>query len=155
MSNDLNQCNFIGRLGNDPEARFLPDGTAVTSISIAVGWKSRDKEGAEWVPVTAFGKLAEIMSQYLKKGSQVYISGRFKTDKYQAQDGSDRYSTKIIADRMQMLGGRDEGAKAANPSQYQSHRPIEAPINQQSSSGQANAPQAAPEDDLEDLNIPF
>ncbi len=110
MSNDLNQCNFIGRLGADPETRYLTNGDAVASFRIAVGWKGKDKEGAEWVSVSAFGKLAEICGQWLKKGSQVFISGRMKTDEYE-KDGVKRYSTKIIADRMQMLGGksREEG----------------------------------------------
>lgn len=123
MANDLNQCNFIGRLGKDPETRYLPSGEAVTNISIAVGWKSKDKEGAEWVPVTAFGKLSEIMSQYLTKGSQVFISGRFKTDKYE-KDGETRYSTKIIADKMQMLDSCGDSTKGAaqqsNPAQHAS-----------------------------------
>lgn len=108
MSNDLNQCNFIGRLGKDPEIAALQSGTMVANFSIAVGWKSKDKEGTEWVNVSAFGKLAEIIQQYVKKGSRVYISGKFKTDKYQAQDGSDRYSTKIIANQMQMLDSRQD-----------------------------------------------
>lgn len=114
MSNDLNQCNFIGRLGADPETRYLTNGDAVASFRIAVGWKGKDKEGAEWVSVSAFGKLAEICGQWLKKGSQVFISGRMKTDEYE-KDGVKRYSTKIIADRMQMLGGksREEGQASA------------------------------------------
>ena len=114
MSNDLNQCNFIGRLGADPETRYLPNGDAVASFRIAVGWKGKDKEGAEWVSVSAFGKLAEICGKWLKKGSQVFISGRMKTDEYE-KDGVKRYSTKIIADRMQMLGGksREEGQASA------------------------------------------
>jgi single-strand DNA-binding protein len=109
MANDLNRCTFIGRLGNDPECKFLPDGSAVTSISIAVGWKSKDKEGVEWIPVSFFGRLAEIAGEYLRKGSKIYVEGRFKTRKWQAQDGSDRYSTSIIADNMQMLDGKQEG----------------------------------------------
>lgn len=108
MSNDLNLCQFIGRLGQDPETKYTGNGTAVTNISIACGWKSKDKEGTEWVRVVAFGKLAEIMQQYLNKGSQVYISGRFKTDKYD-KDGETRYSTSIVADRLQMLGGKSQG----------------------------------------------
>ncbi len=114
MSNDLNQCNFIGRLGADPETRYLTNGDAVASFRIAVGWKGKDKEGAEWVSISAFGKLAEICGQWLKKGSQVFISGRMKTDEYE-KDGVKRYSTKIIADRMQMLGGksREEGQASA------------------------------------------
>lgn len=124
MANDLNQCNFIGRLGKDPETRYMPSGDAVTNFSIAVGWKSKDKEGTEWVNITAFGKLAEICGQYLKKGSQVFVSGKFKTEKYQDKDGVDRYSTKIIADQMQMLGGKPEGSDAAPA---QKPRPASAP----------------------------
>ena len=119
MSNDLNLCQFIGRLGKDPETRYLASGDPVANITIAVGWKSKDKEGAEWVNVTAFGKLAEIMGEYLSKGSQVYISGRFKTDKYE-KDGETRYSTKIIADKLQMLGGRRESQSNDDYSQYES-----------------------------------
>lgn len=112
MANDLNQCNFIGRLGKEPESRFLSSGDQVVSFSIAVGWKGKDNEGAEWINIVAFGKLAEICAKYLKKGSQVFISGRFKTDKYQDKDGNDRYSTKIVADRMQMLGGKSDDRPA-------------------------------------------
>ena len=108
MANDLNQCQFIGRLAADPEVRYAPSGDPIASIRIAVGWKSKDKEGAEWVPITAFGKLAEIFSQYLKKGMQVHVSGRWKTDTYE-KNGEKRYSTRIIADRMQMLGSRQDG----------------------------------------------
>lgn len=114
MAGDLNYCSFIGRLGKDPESRFMPTGDQVTSFSIAVGsqWKNKNgekQESTEWVNCTAFGKLAEIISQYLTKGSQVFVSGRLKTDKYQAKDGSDRYSTKIIVDQMQMLGSKPSG----------------------------------------------
>lgn len=108
MANDLNQCQFIGRLGKDPEIRYLASGDAVANFSIAVGWKSKDKEGAEWVNIVVFGKLAEICSQYLLKGSQVFIQGRFKTEKYE-KNGETKYATKIVADRMQMLGGRSGG----------------------------------------------
>lgn len=113
-SNDLNQCNFIGRLGKDPETRYLASGDAVTSFTIAVGWKSRDKEGAEWVTVTTFGKLAEIVSEYCAKGKQVFVSGRMKTDKYD-KDGQTHYSTKIVADKVQLLGG-GEGRQQSNQS---------------------------------------
>jgi single-strand DNA-binding protein len=106
MANDINQCNFIGRLGSDPETRYTSNGDPVCTISIACGWKSKDKEGVEWIPVTAFGKLAEIMGKYLTKGSQVFISGRFKTDQYE-KDSVKKYNTKIVADRMQMLGGNN------------------------------------------------
>lgn len=106
-SNDLNHCTFIGRLGADPETRYLPSGDPVVSFRIAVGWKSKDKEGAEWIPITVFGKLAEICGQYLTKGSQVYVAGRWKTDEYE-KNGEKRYSTKIVADRMQMLGSKND-----------------------------------------------
>ena len=109
---DLNQCNFIGRLGADPETRFLPSGGAVTNIRIAVGDKWKDKntgqqqEHTEWVRVVFFGKLAEIAGEYLNKGSQVFVSGKMVTRKWQGQDGQDKYTTEIKADTMQMLGGR-------------------------------------------------
>lgn len=116
MSNDLNQCQFIGRLGSDPETRFMTNGKAVASFSIAVGsqWKSKDgekQESTEWVNITAFEKLGEICGEYLKKGSQVFISGRMKTEKYTDKNGVDKYATKIIADQMQMLGGKTEQEK--------------------------------------------
>jgi single-strand DNA-binding protein len=106
MANDLNQCNFIGRLGADPESRYMPSGDAVCNFRIACGWKGKDSEGAEWVPVVTFGKLAEICQEYLLKGSQVFISGRFKTRKWEDKEGNTRYSTEIVADRMQMLGSK-------------------------------------------------
>ena len=121
MANDLNQCNFIGRLGADPETRYMPNGDAVVSFRIAVGWKSKEREGAEWVSISAFGKLAEICGQYLSKGSQVFISGRFKTDEYE-KNGEKRYSTKIIADRMQMLGSKADRQSNSHHDDY-GHQP--------------------------------
>lgn len=108
MANDLNQCSFIGRLGADPETRYMTSGDAATNFRIACSWKGKEKEGTEWIPVTTFGKLAEICGEYLKKGSQVYVSGRFTTRKWQDKEGNDRYSTEIVADRMQMLGGKSQ-----------------------------------------------
>ena len=122
---DLNSCNFIGRLGRDPETRYMPTGDAVSSFSIAVGWKSKDKEGAEWVNITAFGKLAEICAQYLTKGSQVFIQGRMKTEKWQDKEGNDRYTTKIIAERLQMLGGKSERAPADEGEKHAPQTPPE------------------------------
>ena len=118
MANDLNQCNFIGRLGRDPETRYTAGGDAVTNFSIAVGWKSKDKEGAEWVSIVSFGKLAEICGQYLKKGSQVFVSGRFKTEKYTDKEGVERYSTKITADQIQMLGPKPSGGSESADDDY-------------------------------------
>lgn len=125
MSNDLNQCQFIGRLGSDPEVRYMPNGKAVASFSIAVGsqWKLKDgekQESTEWVNITAFDKLGEICGEYLKKGSQVFISGKMKTDKYE-KDGVTKYSTKIIAQDMQMLGGkREDGKDSSDPAEHHS-----------------------------------
>jgi single-strand DNA-binding protein len=116
MANDLNNCNFIGRLAADPEVKYLPSGDPVTNFRLAVGWKAKDKEGVEWVSIVSFGKLAEICGQYLKKGSQCFISGKMRTRKWNAQDGSERYSTEIVADQMQMLGGKPE-SYAAQPQQ--------------------------------------
>lgn len=114
MSNDLNQCQFIGRLGRDVEMRFLPNGDPVANFSLACGWKTKDKEGVEWVAVVVFGKLAEICGQYLKKGQQVFVSGRMRTEKYTDKaTGVEKYSVKIVADRMQMLGGKAEGGTGA------------------------------------------
>ena len=104
MSNDLNLCQFIGRLGADPEQRVLANGDAVANFRIAVGWKSKEKEGAEWVSCVAFKKLAEIICQWCRKGQQVYVSGKFKTRKWTTKEGETRYSTEIVCDQLQMLG---------------------------------------------------
>lgn len=113
MANDLNRCDFIGRLGQDPETRYQPSGDAVTNIRLAVGWKGKQSEGVEWVPVVFFGRLAEIVGEYLKKGSRIYVSGRFKTRKWTDKQGQDRYSTEIVASEMQMLDGRQPDSQPA------------------------------------------
>ncbi|HIH2753152.1 TPA: single-stranded DNA-binding protein [Burkholderia lata] len=106
---------LVGNLGADPEVRYLPSGDAVANIRLATTDRYKDKasgemkESTEWHRVAFFGRLAEIVSEYLKKGSSVYIEGRIRTRKWQAQDGTDRYSTEIVADQMQMLGGRNGG----------------------------------------------
>jgi single-strand DNA-binding protein len=112
--NDLNHCQFIGRLGRDVELRFSGQNDAVATFSLACGWKTKTKEGTEWINVTVFGKLAEICAEYLKKGSQVYVSGRMRTEKYTTKEGIEKSGTKIIADTMQMLGGKSEGSKQAH-----------------------------------------
>ena len=101
---DLNQWSGIGRLGRDVELRVTPAGDSVATFSIGCGWKTKSKEGTEWVNVTAFGKLAEICGQYLTKGSQVYVQGKLKTDKFEDKNGVTKYSTKIAADTVQFLG---------------------------------------------------
>lgn len=109
----VNKVILVGNLGRDPETRYLPSGEAVANISIATTDKWKDKasgemkEATEWHRISFFGRLAEIAGEYLKKGSQVYVEGRLRTRKYQDKEtGKDRYSTEIIADRMQMLGSR-------------------------------------------------
>lgn len=125
MANDLNQCSFIGRLGAEPETRYTASGDPICSFRIAVGWKSKDKEGAEWVSLTAFGKLAEICSQYLKKGSKVFVQGRMKTEDYE-KDGIKRYSTKIMMDNMQMLDSKPEGGNRAPDNDTSNYAPAPA-----------------------------
>jgi single-strand DNA-binding protein len=110
----VNKFIGIGNLGKDPEMRFMPDGKAVTNFSIAISEKYKDKSGeakevTEWVNVAFFGKLAEIAGEYLKKGSKVYIEGKMKTEKY-SKDGVDRYTTKIIGEKMEMLSSKGETA---------------------------------------------
>ncbi|WP_213297659.1 single-stranded DNA-binding protein [Paraburkholderia sacchari] len=111
----VNKVILVGNLGAEPEVRYLPSGDAVANIRLATTDRYKDKasgefkEMTEWHRVAFFGRLAEIVSEYLKKGSSVYIEGRIRTRKWQAQDGTDRYSTEIVADQMQMLGGRSSG----------------------------------------------
>ena len=104
----LNQCNFIGRLGRDPEVRYTQSGKAVSSFSIACSEKRGGEETTEWVNVVAWEKLAEIVGQYLTKGSLVFISGRMQTRKWQDKEGGTRYTTEIIARDMQMLSPKGE-----------------------------------------------
>ena len=118
MSNDLNLCQFIGRLGKDPELRYMPSGDPVANFSIAVGsqWKDKSsgekKESTEWVRIAAFGKLAEIIGEYCTKGKQVYVAGRMQTRKWEDKDGVTKYSTEVIADRLQLLGSKSDGERA-------------------------------------------
>lgn len=116
----VNKVILVGNLGRDPEIRYSPDGAAMCSISIATtsSWKDKNtaerREETEWHRVSFFGRLAEVAGQYLKKGSSVYIEGRLKTRKWQDKiTGEDRYSTDIIADQMQMLGGRSDASSEA------------------------------------------
>jgi single-strand DNA-binding protein len=112
----INKAIIVGNLGADPEVRHTASGAQVTNIRVATAesWKDKQtgekQEKTEWHRITFFGRLAEVAGEYLKKGSQVYVEGRIETSKYQAADGSDRYSTTIIASQMQMLGGKSGGA---------------------------------------------
>ena len=125
----VNKVIIVGNLGRDPETKYMPNGEAVTNIAVATteSWKDKNsgekKELTEWHRITFYRKLAEIAGQYLKKGSQVYIEGRLQTRKWQDKDGSDRYTTEIIADTMQMLGSRQGGDSDAAPAQQRQSAP--------------------------------
>lgn len=108
----LNKVQIIGRVGADPEIRYTADGKALSSARVAVTetWKDRDgknHEHTEWFRVKFFGKLAEIVGEYVKKGRLVYIEGSLRTEKWQDKDGNDRYTTEVRADQMKMLGKRE------------------------------------------------
>ena len=112
MARGINKVIIVGNVGGDPETRYMPSGSAVTNLTVATNesWKDKQtgekKERTEWHRVAMFNRLAEIAAEYLRKGSQVYIEGKLRTRKWQDKDGQDRYTTEIIADEMQMLGGR-------------------------------------------------
>ena len=149
----VNRVTILGNLGQDPTVRYSPDGAAVTNISIATtsSWKDKNsgekREETEWHRVVFYGRLAEIAGEYLKKGKPVYVEGRLKTRKWQNKEGVDQYTTEVIAESMQLLGGRDESQAA--PAQQQ--RP---PAQRQ-----APVPQAPrqPAENLADMadDIPF
>jgi single-strand DNA-binding protein len=128
MARGVNKVILVGNLGNDPETKYTQGGMAVTKVSLATTSVRKDKEGntqerTEWHRVTFFGKLGEIAGEYLRKGSQVYVEGSIRYDKYTGQDGVEKYFTDIIADEMQMLGGRAEGGGGGGGSE----RPARAP----------------------------
>jgi single-strand DNA-binding protein len=176
MARGVNKVILVGNLGNDPETKYTQGGMAVTKVSLATTSVRKDKEGntqerTEWHRVTFFGKLGEIAGEYLRKGSQVYVEGSLRYDKYTGQDGVEKYFTDIIADEMQMLGGRSEGGAAGGE-----QRPARAPREsggggggygggQRSGGGgygggggQRQAPAASsppPMDDFSDDDIPF
>lgn len=149
MSKGVNKVILIGNLGADPESKYTPAGTAIVSIKLATSESWIDKatkekvERTEWHMVTFFGKLAEVAGEYLKKGAKVYVEGKLQTDKWQDKDGNDRYTTKIIADNMQMLGGKPDGQakqQAASEPEAKGFR-SSVPMGQS--------------DDLESDNLPF
>ena len=171
MARGVNKVILVGTLGQDPEVKYMPSGGAVTNISIATNesWKDKNtgqqQERTEWHRVVAFNRLAEIMGEYLRKGSQVYIEGKLQTRKWQGQDGQDRWTTEILANEMQMLGGRPQGGGA--PAQGGGSNYGQQGQNQQQGGGapqqQQNAPQSSPQqsqspaqgfDDFDD-DIPF
>lgn len=150
----INKAIIVGNLGADPETKYMPSGTAVANIRVATteAWKDKSsgeqQERTEWHRIEAFGRLAEIMGEYLKKGSQVYIEGQIRTDKWQDREGNDRYTTKIVAREMQMLGGRGGAGGTAGFDDS-------APAASRGSGGSGGGRQSQPvADDLDD-DIPF
>jgi single-strand DNA-binding protein len=119
MARGINKVILIGNLGADPETRAMPSGTTVANLRVATSESWRDKqtgeqqERTEWHRVALFGRLAEIAGEYLRKGSQVYIEGSLRTRKWQDKQGNERYSTEIVGNELQMLGGRGGGAGGA------------------------------------------
>ena len=119
----VNKVILVGNLGNDPEVRYMPNGNAVANLSLATSESWKDQQGqvqerTEWHRLTMYRRLAEIAGEYLKKGSQIYVEGKLQTRKWQDQQGQDRYTTEIIVDQMQMLGGR-EGGQGGHGGGYQ------------------------------------
>lgn len=130
----LNQAQIIGRVGQDPEIRYVPSGDAVVNFSLATTdrWKDKNtgeqKETTEWHRVNAFGKLAEIIGQYVKKGALIYVSGKIATRKYQDKDGIERQNTEIKITEMKMLGGKsDEQNERQSQRPAQTQRPAPPP----------------------------
>lgn len=161
MARGINKVILVGNLGNDPDVKYTADGRAIANISLATteSWKDRNtgeqQDRTEWHRVVFFNRLAEIVSEYLKKGSQVYVEGKLQTRKWQDQNGMDRYTTEIVANEMQMLGGRSGGTAdyggASAPAAQPRQQPPQQPPQQ---SQQGGAPQPPMMDDLND-DIPF
>src|SRR5450830_926513 len=165
----VNKVIIVGNLGRDPEIRYMPSGDAIANIAVATSYKSKDrntgeqKEVTEWHRISFFGRLAEIVGQYLKKGSSVYVEGRLQTRKYTDKDGVEKYATDIIAEQMQMLGGRSGmGGDAGGDDSYGGGGGYEAPAPRQAPAPRpapAPAPRPAPKpapnfSDMDD-DIPF
>ncbi len=165
----VNKVIIVGNLGRDPEIRYMPSGDAIANIAVATSYKSKDrntgeqKELTEWHRISFFGRLAEIVGQYLKKGSSVYVEGRLQTRKYTDKDGVEKYATDIIAENMQMLGGRQGmGGDAGmdDGGSYESSAPSRPqPQQQQRQAPPAPAarPQPKPAPNFSDMDddIPF
>jgi len=163
MARGVNKVILVGTCGQDPEVRYLPNGNAVTNLSLATSEQWTDKqtgqkvEKTEWHRVSLFGKVAEIAGEYLRKGSQVYIEGKLQTREWE-KDGIKRYTTEIVVDMqgtMQLLGGRPQGEQSAP----QQNRPERQPPQQRAPRPQQQAPQsqqgAPPDFDSFDDDIPF
>ena len=161
MARGVNKVILIGNLGADPETRYTTNGGAITTIRLATSESWTDKAGqkqerTEWHRVKFFGKLAEIAGEYLKKGRQVYVEGAIRTDKYTGQDGVEKFSTEIVANEMQMLGGggeRGEGASFGGGGSRERGAPRGAPAAAVNEGGARRGP--PPADDFQDDDIPF
>ena len=158
MARGINKVILIGHLGQDPETRAMPSGSAVANLRVATteSWKDKTsgetKESTEWHNVALFGRTAEVAAQYLRKGSQVYIEGRLRTRKWQDKQGVDRYTTEVVANDMQMLGGR--GGAGSGPAETRDHRETAGGESMVAEPrGAAQAP-AGGRDDFDD-DIPF
>ncbi len=157
MARGINKVIIVGNVGGDPETRYMPSGGAVTNLTIATNesWKDKAsgerKERTEWHRVAMFNRLAEIAAEYLRKGSQVFIEGKLRTRKWQDKNGQDRYTTEIIADEMQMLGGR-AGTGSNNFSNDQQDE-MTSELEQQPQDSVDTARETSP-DDFDD-DIPF
>lgn len=170
MARGINKVILVGNLGNDPDTKYTQAGMAITRISLATTSVRKDRDGnqqerTEWHRVVFFGKLGEIAGEYLRKGSSVYVEGSIRYDKYTGQDGIEKYSTDIVADEMQMLGGRGEGGGGGmgGGDRPQRSAPPRQERPNQGGGGQDYAPrrqqpapqQSAPMDDFADDDIPF
>ncbi len=188
MARGINKVILVGNVGQDPEMKYMPSGGAVTNISVATSesWKDKQtgqqQERTEWHRVVFFNRLAEIVGEYVRKGSKLYIEGSLRTRKWQGQDGQDRYTTEIVASEMQMLDSRQDGAgmgggmggyqQPVAPQQANYQQPPQQPPAQMAPQGQpqmapasapvqqpkaapAPAPQAPPAFDNFDDDIPF
>lgn len=159
----VNKVIIVGNLGRDPETRYMPSGDAVTNITVATTDRYKDKqtgeqrEITEWHRIAFFGKLAEIASQYLKKGSQVYVEGSLRTRKYTDKDGVEKYATEIRADSMQMLGSRQGQGQASGGDDYNANTYGGSRPSAPASSGGNSRPVAPKTPSFEELDddIPF
>ncbi|GAB2861059.1 single-stranded DNA-binding protein [Pseudoduganella ginsengisoli] len=162
----VNKVIIVGNLGRDPEIRYMPSGDAIANIAVATSYKSKDrntgeqKEQTEWHRISFFGRLAEIVGQYLKKGSSVYVEGRLQTRKYTDKDGVEKYATDIIAENMQMLGGRSGGmggGDSMDDGGYDAPVSRPAPRPQPQQAAPAPRPAARPAPNFSDMDddIPF
>lgn len=155
----VNKVMLVGRLGQDPDVRYMPNETAVCNFSLATSRRYKNKDGervenTEWHRVVMFGKLAEIAKEYVKKGSQIYIEGRLQTRKWQTKEGQDRYTTEIVAENMTMLGGRSDATGGSNQSSNDSEFSQEKKQSKEAMPESA-APSKNSFDALGDDDIPF